>query len=56
MYPVPSRSRSSSDGIRAMTWSPGRSITTCEAGVAATNVPMPGLVTTRPALRSSSTA
>jgi hypothetical protein len=56
MYPVPSRSRSSSDGIRAMTRSPGRSTTTCEAGVAATNVPTPGLVMTRPALRSSSTA
>ncbi len=51
-----SRSRSSSVGILAMTRSPGHSMTTCETGVAATNVPTPGLVTTRPALRSSSTA
>lgn len=51
-----SPSRSSSVGIRAMTRSPGRSMTTRDTGVTATNVPTPGLVTTRPALRSSSTA
>jgi hypothetical protein len=56
MCPVLSRSRSSSVGIRAITRSPGRSTTTWEAGVAATNVPTPGLVTSKPALRSSSTA
>jgi hypothetical protein len=55
-YPVLSRSRSSSVGIRETTRSPGRRSTTCEAGVADTNVPTPGLVTTKPALRSSSTA
>jgi hypothetical protein len=55
-YPVLSRSRSSSVGIRDTTRSPRRSSITCFDGVAATKVPTPGLVTTRPALRSSSTA
>ena len=50
MCPVLSRSRSSSVGIRAITRSPGRSTTTWEAGVAATNVPTPGLVTSKPGL------
>jgi hypothetical protein len=55
-YPVLSRCRSSSVGIRDTTRSPRHSWITCFAGVAATNVPRPGLVTASPALRSSSTA